>query len=204
MIRTEFPNVAKSGAVQLRVTKTTPSFNILELRVEYDKAEAPSRAYYADYCNVIAGRGSISLIFGKLKPGTDVLRNKVEISFPEDLFIRQIWRGTSHLHDRACEEAKARPIAAIQNLVDTDVSQSFRSNNVFIMGMGEEGLLDFYYIAPSEVHFALVNKKPEIILDPVIRIIVGGALLSEFFEHCEIVARALPGFTTIMNEAVSQ
>jgi len=88
------------GAVRLRVTQNSPVENTLSLRVEYDKAEVPARAYYADYCDVVQGRAGISLIFGKLKPGTSVLRNKVKIVFPEELFIRQFWKNSRELHKK--------------------------------------------------------------------------------------------------------
>jgi hypothetical protein len=188
------------GAVRLRVMQTGPTENTLALRVEYDKAEVPARAYYADYSDVIQGRSGISLIFGKLRPGTSVLRNKVEIVFPEDFFIRQLWKNSRALHKKMDEELKDSRLEPITDLTDTETVQAFRANNVMMLGTKDDGVLDFYYIAPTEIHYAYVKKKTDIALDPVIRIVLSGALLLEFMERCGKIVEHLPDFSHIMEE----
>ncbi|HLH20736.1 MAG TPA: hypothetical protein VKX45_26145 [Bryobacteraceae bacterium] len=189
-----------TGAVRLRVTQTGPKENTLALRVEYDKAEVPARAYYADYCDVIRGRSGISLIFGKLKPGTSVLRNKVEIVFPEDLFIRQLWKNSRELHAKLSEDFKEHPLDPVMDLKDTDTVQAFRANNVMMLGTKDDGVLDFYYIAPTEVHYAYAKKKTDIALDPVIRVVLSGGVLFEMLERCGKIVERLPNFDRIMEE----
>jgi hypothetical protein len=182
----------------MRVTQAGPQENIIELRVEYDKAEVPSRAYYADYCDVVKGRSGVSLLFGKLKPGSSVLRNKVEIVFPEELFVRQLWKNSRQLHEKVKQEFERRPLEPISDLVDTDTAQAFRANNVMMMGMADEALMDFYYIAPTEVHYAYTKKRNEITLDPVIRIVMSGSLVFELLEKCQKIAEQIPDFQRIM------
>ena len=189
-----------NGPVRLRVTQTGPSENTLALRVEYDKAEVPSRAYYADYCEVIQGRSGISLMFGKLKPGTSVLRNKVEIVFPEELFVRQLWKNSRELHEKMRDDLMRRPLEPIADLRDTEVVQAFRANNVLMLGTRADGVLDFYYIAPTEIHYAYAKKKTDIALDAVIRIVLSGGLLFELLEKCGGIVGRLPDFSAIMNE----
>lgn len=186
------------GAVRMRVTRTGPQENTIELRVEYDRAEVPSRAYYADYCEVIKGRWDVSLIFGKLKPGTSVLRNKVEIVYPEGLFARQLWKSSRSLHEKAKKEFELRPLPPITDLVDTDIVQAFRANNVMMLGAREEALMDFYHIAPTEVHYAYTKKKNEIALDPVIRIVLSTPLMFEFLEKCRTIIEQIPDFQRIL------
>lgn len=186
------------GPVRMRVTKTGPQESTIEIRVEYDKAEVPSRAYYADFSDVIRGRAGISLIFGKLKPGTSVLRNKVEIVFPEELFVRQLWKSSRALHEKARGEFEKRPLQPIEDFTDTDLVQAFRANNVMMMGATEESLFDFYHIAPTDVHYAFLKKKTEIPLDPVIRIVLATRLVFEFLEKCRTIAEQLPDFQRIM------
>jgi hypothetical protein len=188
------------GAVRMRVIQTGPKENTVELKVEYDKAEVPARAYYADYCDVIKGRSGVSLLFGKLKPGTSVLRNKVEIVFPEELFVRQLWKNSRNLHERMREEFARRPLEPIPDLTDTDTVQAFRANNVMMIGARDEALMDFYYIAPTEVHYAYLKKKAEITLDPVIRIVLSGSLVFELLEKCEKIVEQIPNFASIMKE----
>jgi hypothetical protein len=188
------------GAVRMRVTRTGPKENTIELKVEYDKAEVPARAYYADYCEVIKGRSGVSLLFGKLKPGTSVLRNKVEIVFPEELFVRQLWKNSRDLHEKMREEFNRRPLEPILDLTDTDTVQAFRANNVMMIGARDEALMDFYYIAPTEVHYAYLKKKAEITLDPVIRIVLSGSLVFELLEKCAKIVEQIPNFASIMEE----
>src|SRR5579871_2583331 len=132
--------VGGHGPVRMRVLQAGPTENLVELLVEYDKAEVPQRAYYADYCDVVKGRSGISLLFGKLKPGTSALRNKVEIVFPEDLFVRQLWKNSRQLHEKTREQFERRPLQPITDLIDTDAVQAFRANNVMMLGMGDEAL----------------------------------------------------------------
>ena len=188
------------GAVCMRVTQTGPTENTVELRIEYDKAAVPARAYYADYCEVIKGRSGISLLFGKLKPGTSVLRNKVEIVFPEELFVRQLWKNSRGLHEKVREEFNRRPLEPILDLTDTDTVQAFRANNVMMIGASDEALMDFYHIAPTEVYYAYQKKKAEIPLDPVIRIVLSGSLAFELLEKCGRIIEQIPNFAHIMKE----
>jgi len=168
--------------------------------VNYEKAETPARAYYADYCEVQQGRGSISITFGKLKTGSSALRNKVEIGFPEELFIRQLWKNSRQLHDKLKVQFENHPLAPIKDVADTETVQSFRANNVLMIGMGDEALLDFYYIAPTELHYAITKARAEVSLDPVIRIVLASSLLFELLEKCGPVVEQLPASERIMKE----
>jgi hypothetical protein len=205
--RNTVTNIVQSGAVvggqgpvRMRVIKTGTEENTIELSVNYEKAETPARAYFADYCDVVQGRGSISLFFGKLKPGSSVLRNKVEIGFPEEFFIRQVWKNSMHLHEKLKMQFGEHPLQPLTGLTDTDVVQSFRANTVLMLGMGDEALADFYYIAPTEIHFALNKGRQEVALDPVIRIVLSGSLLFELLEKCKPLVERLPNFQRIMDE----
>jgi hypothetical protein len=197
-LRTGAPVEIGQGPVRMRITHTGQETNIIELRVEYDKAEVPSRAYYADYSAVIKGRSGISLIFGKLKPGTSVLRTKVEVVFPVEMFIRQLWANSRDLYEKTRVEYEKRPLEPVEDLVDTDTVQAFRANNVMVVVMSEEALLDFYYIAPSEVHYVYTKRRTEVALDPVIRIVMSSSLLHEMLGECKAIAERIPDFERIM------
>jgi hypothetical protein len=183
----------------MRVTNIGQDKNLVEMRIDYEKAETPTKAYYADYSDVYRGRGGISLVFGKLKPGTSELRNKVEIVLSEDAFVRQMWKNSREVYEAAKTEFDRRPLDPIQ-ASDTEVAQAFKASAVLMVGMGEEAVMDFYYIAPSDVHFAFSKKRPEVHLDPVIRIVLSGSLLFEVLDKCRVVAEQSPDFSRIMAE----
>jgi hypothetical protein len=189
------------GPVRMRIIDVGQNNNAIEMRIDYEKAEAPAKAYYSDYCDVIHGRGGVSLIFGKVNPGTSQLRSKIEVVFPEEMFVRQLWKNTRHLEPVVKHEFQKRPLepiaAAQPNL---DVAQSFRSNNVFLIVMAEEALMDFYYIAPTEVHYAFTRKRTEIQLDPVLRVVLPSSLVFELLEKAKPIVERLPDFESIMRE----
>ncbi|HTX39796.1 MAG TPA: hypothetical protein VME43_32485, partial [Bryobacteraceae bacterium] len=82
------------GPVRLRFIESEQG-TFIELGVEYDRAEVPDRRYFADYCKVVEARAGISFIFGRLAvPGNGALRTKVEISYPEPLFIQNVWNSS--------------------------------------------------------------------------------------------------------------
>jgi hypothetical protein len=174
-----------SGPVTLRVVKASPDQAVLEMGIDYSKAEIPERAYYADYCDVLRGRVGFSLVFGKLDPGTCRLRTKIEVAFPEQMFLQQLW-GTSRDFQRAVQaDAMRAPIVPVAEVEDTDKVQTFRSNNVMMGAWGEESVMDFYYISPRDMHFVRQEAKTNVELEPVVRVVMGTPLIFEFLQKCQ-------------------
>jgi hypothetical protein len=191
------PQVLGHGPVRLRVSKSDKDTLYLELGVDYERAEVPQRFYYADYCNVLQGRVGLSFIFGKLVPGTSELRTKVEITFPEQLFVRQLWQSSRHLHETTRKLVGDRLLPPVDTVTDTDKVQSFRSNNVFMAVLGDEAVMDFYYISPGDIHFVSAQKRTDVNLDPVIRVVLATAVLFEFLEKCASFAEKLKDLVEI-------
>jgi hypothetical protein len=156
----------------------------IEIGVDYERAEVPDRRYYADYCSVIQARSGLSLVFGRLVPGGSTLRNKVEISFPETLFVRQLWQSSRKFHEQLGKELEGRRLSELHELQDTDTVQAFRANNVFMARMGDDAIMDFYYIAPPDIHFVSTGKRSDVHLEPIIRIAMPTALALEFLDQC--------------------
>jgi hypothetical protein len=193
---------AQKGPVRLRFvrSKTDANITMVGLALDYSKAEAPSRAYYADYCDVVGARAGYSLFFGKLVAGTNRLRTEVEIAFPEDMFVRQLWASTRSIHASVEAAWKQKPLEPVNAPTETDKVQTFVSNNVFMAILGEESLLDFFYIAPSEVHFFRTGHRSEVLLEPVIRITLPTSLVFEFLEKCRRFVDKIPEIESILKE----
>jgi hypothetical protein len=189
--------ISTEGPVSLRVREVDTANSILEMAVDYEKAEIPSRAYAADFCQIIKTPIEHVIVFGKLAPGTMRLRNKVEISFPRHAFGHQLWMSTRQMQ-KAIAESHTSELVSLQSFEDTEVVQSFRSNNAFIAGVGEEGLVDFYYIPPNELDYVRRGKRRRVTLDPILRIVMSMPLLLRFVEQVDAMVTNEPGWEDII------
>lgn len=181
-----------TGPVQLKILQVATDRMLVEMGVDYEKAAVPDRAYYADYCDVQKARTGFSLTFGKLAPGTLRLRTKIEISFPAQMFARQLWGSSRALHETVRKLVRDESTEPLGGIEDTDMVQTFRSNNVFMGVWGEDALMDFYYISPRDMHIVRTRQRGMIALDPVVRVVMSTSLIFEFLEKCKPLAEAVP------------
>jgi hypothetical protein len=192
--------VPSKSPIQFRVVRHDANSAVVEMGVDYSKAGVPDRAYYADYCNVVKDRQGFTLIFGKLVPGTTRLRTQIEISFPEDMFVRQLW-GSSRDFQKTIEQLATEGLTPIENVQDTDKVQTFRSNNVFMGAWGQEAVMDFYYISPKDMHMFAQGRhgqQSDAMLEPVVRVAMGTGLMLEFLNKCgNLVPREMPETITV-------
>lgn len=188
---------AQSGPVRIRITESKTGDGMVELSLDYEKAEVPSRAYFADYVSVLEGRADITLVFGRLIPGSKKLRTQVEISFSRDSFVAQLWKSAQKMHEAIKKNEKLR-LPPIEGAVYSDIVHTSRANNVFIAILGDESILDFYYIAPSEIHFVRMGRRNQVNLEPVIRISLPSPLVLEFLDQCDELVSKMPEAEGIM------
>ncbi len=180
--------VSGKGPVKLRITPVDATSANLEVGVDYSLAEDPSRHYDADYCDVVASRTGVTLIFGRLKPNIVELRSKIEVAFSDDNFMRQIWFQTRGIHATARSSTMGNALEPLSGLPDPDKVQCFRANTVFMALLVGESVIDFYYISPGDIHLARVQRKVEIPLEGVVRVVLSTPLLLEFLDKCQPLA----------------
>lgn len=186
---------SNSGAIRLKVISRSGDYAQVEFGIDYHKAEVPDRAYYSDYCDVVKDRSGFTFIFGKLVPGTSTLRTKIEIAFPEDMFVRQLWGSSREFHKGVANVAQKMRFETIGKVEDTDKVQTFRSNNSFMGMFGEESVIDFYYISPKDMQALMTNNISNATLEPVVRAVMGTALIAEFLDKCgTILSTHIPNF----------
>lgn len=186
------------GPVSVRVVRDTETEALLEISVNYEKADVPDRAYYADYVDVVQGRYGFSLFFGKLSYPQGTLRNKVEISIPLHSFVRQLWNGSREFHAALMKEYESKQLIPVILTSDTDKVQSFTSNNVFMSKLGDEATLDFYFIPPSEVNYFHRGHRTSVDLQPVIRIVVPTPVVLELLGKCDEHAKSVSNLDDIL------
>jgi hypothetical protein len=182
---------ARGGPVSIRIVEQKNDEGVMEVSLDYEKADVPSRAYFADYVEVLEGRADITLIFGRLMPGSRKLRTQVEISFARDTFITQLWNGSRDMHESMKKNAKLK-LAPLEDVGYSDSVHTSRANNVFIVAAGEESIMDFYYIAPNELHFFRIGRRNQVNLEPVIRISLPTPLVLEFLNKCDALEAKMP------------
>lgn len=163
-----------------------PSHALVEIAVDYRNAEIPGRAYFADYSDVQKGRFGYTLLFGKLIPGKAALRTQIEITFPQEMFARQLWGTSRELHKVVKQLPHKDTTAPLHSVEGTERVQTFRSNNVFMGVWGEDSVLDFYYLSPKDMHDLRTRQhaRADVSLEPVIRVVLDTGLLDEFLEQC--------------------
>src|SRR5258708_9773958 len=150
--------VSGKGPVRLRITPLNSTSSLLEIGVDYALAPVPHFHYDADYCEVATSRTGVVVIFGKLRPGSDSLRTKIEIAFSSENFARAVWLPSRSVHETVRKLAERKNLTPIQAR-DTEKVQCFRANNVFMAVLSSEAVLDFYYISPGDIHLAQIKKR---------------------------------------------
>jgi hypothetical protein len=180
---------ASAGAVRARMYEQPAGVRI-EYGIDYEKADVPARSYFADYCDVVRGRTDLTFIFGRLVPGTQQLRNQIEISFSENMFLNQLWASSRDFEATVRKVVSDAILSPLSDVVLSDKVQTFRASSVF-MAASQEAVMDFYYISPGDMHFFAAGKRGEIPIEPVIRVALSSALLLEFLEKCHPLVEAL-------------
>ncbi len=180
---------ASAGAVRARMYEQPTGVRI-EYGIDYEKADIPARSYFADYCDIVRGRTDLTFVFGRLVPGTQQLRNQIEISFPESMFLSQLWESSRDFEGTVQKLASDSRLAPIDKVTLSDKVQTFRASSVF-MATSQESVMDFYYISPGDMHFFAAGKRGEIPVEPVIRVALANALMLEFLEKCHPFADSL-------------
>ncbi len=171
------------------MTQVSPDTAAVEMSVDYRLAPIPDRAYYADYSNVQQSRFGLTLSFGKLASDQRALRTKIEVVFPETMFQKQLLGSTAGLRRTLEQLLGDKKLPKIPGLnEETEKTQTFRSNNVFMAIWGEEGVLDFYYISPRDYFLSHAEQGAEVGLEPVVRVVLDAALMKEFLDTCQLFA----------------
>src|SRR5271157_2525466 len=161
---------------------------LIALGVAYDQAPVPEHYYVADYYQVIANDFSVLLIFGKLDhPQLDRLRNKIEIYFPVENFVRQLW-STSRNFQSALEkyvsDNKAEPVRPSNVSAQTDKVQTLLSNNALIVQATGDCIIDFFYISPKDLWLKPVKSEP-IGMEALVRVMVTASVTLGFLQECD-------------------
>lgn len=169
----------------------------ISVSIDYGAVPVPNNYYVADFFYVESFDSSVLLVFGKRdgpRPNAK-LRTKLEVYFPSDMFVRQLWKGSRKFHEAVYKEVKnlgySIPGPGDSAIPTPEKVQTIQANNVVMARSGLETVLDFYTLSPKEIAFKTRKKRP-VELEPLARIIfVGLPLLVGFLDACNGVAESL-------------
>jgi hypothetical protein len=166
----------------------------LALGIAYDEAPVPSHYYVADYYQVVVDDFAVLLIFGKLDhPQLDRLRNKIEIYFPVESFVRQLWHSSRDYQialEKYVSDNKAGPVRPSGVSAQTDKVQTMQSNNALIVQATGDCIIDFFYISPKDLWLKPPKSEP-IGMEALVRVMVTASVMLGFLQECDKVAREL-------------
>jgi hypothetical protein len=183
---------ASSSPVTVRFVPVSETIGTLEVRIDYNKAPIPEHSYYCDYGHIGKASSGLVMTFGKQGITEKKLRTKLEIAFPHTMFQRQFLQASSALKQAiATVIPEEKSIFDRSLLADPDKVQTFRANNAFIGLWGEDAVIDFYYFSPRESMTSTQRGTAD--LEPVVRVMMETALLSDFLDQCnELVSQISP------------
>jgi hypothetical protein len=156
----------------------------IQIRVDFSQVPSPPNYYYADslHLGVDQEQRMVILSFGQRNPNTDKFSNRIDVVMPLKSLIGSFWLSSRPVEttlDKLLEASgltgETRPISS----PDTEAMTLF-ANMIFLAVGDGESTLDFYHLAPREVHLAKTQKK-DMELEPTVRVIMSSVLTKHFF-----------------------
>jgi hypothetical protein len=183
-----------SGAVRYRTANSAEGQLFVAFQVDYSAARVPEHFYVADYLEVHNIDPVVLLVFGKrIAPDVDDLRNKLEVYFPSQHFVTQLWRGSRDFHKALrgwCAEFQLNAVSAPPIKSSTATVKTIHANNALMVLAGGESLIDFFYLSPKDVSLK-APKGEDIQLMPLVRVLLAPNLLLGLLNACEPIVHAL-------------
>lgn len=175
--------VGSSGPVTAVFRQAADGGTEVQISFDYSKADKPEFSYVADHCSVSLGDSGYIIAFGKMTSDQCSLRTRMEISFPEGMFQKQLINSTRDFMSRMPKGVSIRDVTQ-RTFPDPDKLQTLRSNNVMVGAWGDEAVADFYFLSPSEFAIAGRALPTDIRLAPVVRVTLSIGLLRDFLTKC--------------------
>jgi hypothetical protein len=183
----------KGGAVRYRVRETSEGKPaVVALAVDYEQAPVPDHYYVADYYQVLRQGMDVLLIFGKLDhPNLDRLRNKIEVYFPAQLFVLQLWKSSRDFQKTLAEYVEKSHARAVEPGIfapTTEKVQTLHANNALMVLSGGHCIIDLFYISAKDLW--LKPAKGEALgIEALVRIICSGSFVLGLLQECDRVAQ---------------
>jgi hypothetical protein len=172
------PNEGSPVQVILGQVAEINGLSVQTAAIKLGDAPVPERKYVADVCGVEYVTGTLKLLFGQRRIGSDELRTLLVIHMSNAGAARFL-AATDQLTPQSLQEmAKTLGIGVQESTsIKTEPAQTvaLAAGMVLIAAAGDETTMDFYQA--SAFALAAVAGTNKLVLDPVVRIDLRTALL---------------------------
>ncbi|HYB61248.1 MAG TPA: hypothetical protein VEH50_07195 [Methylomirabilota bacterium] len=183
-----------SGPVTYRLLGQPNAPSAIQLKVDYSAAPEPQNFYFSDYFRVVDLDPEILFVFGKReRPEGERLRNQLEIYFPAQQLVGQLWKSIPVFYKKLREFAEQKGLSPVRaGSADSvpEKAQVLRSNNAYMAQLGTEALIDFFDISLTNLLVATRAQRP-IRIEALVRVSMSVNLLWGFLSECEPIAERM-------------
>jgi hypothetical protein len=184
----------RSGSVHYRLEQREDGAAAVTLTVDFERAPTPEHTYVADFFEVSRAESDVLIVFGKIDlPVAKSLRNKIEIYFPFQPFVYQLWKSSRQMHELLVKSATEKGyVAAGTSAITsaTDKVQTLATNNALIVMGGGQCMMDFFLIAAKDL-WIKTRKGDPLNMDALVRVYLNERLLLGFLDRCDAIAQDL-------------
>ena len=168
----------------------------LMMQIDYEQAPVPAHYYTADYFQLEPLETQVLIIFGKLDhPQKDRLRNKIEIYFPADAFVQQLWKSSRDFEKSLAgfiDKAKTQIVGPSSFPPVTDKVQTLQSNNVLMVLSTNQTMMDFFYISVKDLWLRPQRNQP-IGMEALVRVMCEPPMLMGFLQEASKIVDRYKG-----------
>jgi hypothetical protein len=160
----------------------------IQISVDFSKIAPPAAYFYADCVRIDVDNQNrmATLVFGHRAESGDRLADRVEIVMPFNALFGTFWQSVKPIEqtvDKLLEgfgEIHEAPTIARGATERTKPAPPLFANVVFVATAEGETSLDFYHLAPREVHLAK-TQRTDMNLQTTVRVIASTLLTKQLF-----------------------
>lgn len=175
----------------------------IQIKVDFRQAPPPPSYFYADSVGMAMNSDLLmaTLSFGQQRTGGP---ERVDVVIPRQALLQVFWQSARGIERTVGEAISALGAKVAESLVpETRPSVTLYANMVYMAVGPNEASLDFYCIAPGDIHFAR-TQGAEIGLQPIVRILMSIVLAKTFFNLLRPQAERLAAASDRMGRQVGR
>jgi hypothetical protein len=172
------PKVHGKGAVRYELPEGPKG--PIQIQVDFSQAPPPQSYFYSDSVglNIDSDLSMATLSFGQERAGGS---ERIDVVMPKMALLSGFWASATEIEpvvNKAILTLGAKPVERPKP--ETKTSAVFYGNMIHMSAGPYEASLDFYCLAPRDIHLAR-TQGTEMGLQPIVRILMSIVLAGSFF-----------------------